>query len=126
MPVDQGRLGQLVVQPDREASAGDEVVAARRHLQAHDFGGPALDVKGPGRCRQDERLGGTSGLGQDEGRRPGGDRAKESSAIDGHITHLGSHSFAWRRRSALPITETELRLIAAAAMIGLKRMPVKG
>jgi len=31
-----------------------------------------------------------------------------------------------RRRRAFPITETELRLIAAAASIGLRRMPRKG
>ena len=31
-----------------------------------------------------------------------------------------------RSRSALPITETELRLMAAAAMMGLKRMPKAG
>lgn len=31
-----------------------------------------------------------------------------------------------RRRSALPITETELKLMAAAAIIGLRRIPKKG
>jgi hypothetical protein len=31
-----------------------------------------------------------------------------------------------RSRSALPITETELKLIAAAAMMGLKRIPKAG
>lgn len=37
-----------------------------------------------------------------------------------------SYSCARRRRSALPITETELKLIAAAAIIGLSRIPKKG
>ena len=36
------------------------------------------------------------------------------------------HSRTARRRRALAITETELRLMAAAAMIGLKRMPKAG
>ena len=31
-----------------------------------------------------------------------------------------------RRRSALPMTDTELKLIAAAASMGLKRMPRNG
>ncbi len=34
--------------------------------------------------------------------------------------------FAPRSRSAFPMTETELKLIAAAAMIGLSRRPTKG
>jgi hypothetical protein len=33
---------------------------------------------------------------------------------------------AWRRRRALVITLTELKLMAAAAKIGLSRMPKKG
>ena len=32
----------------------------------------------------------------------------------------------FRSRSALPITDTELRLMAALAIIGLKRMPKNG
>ena len=36
------------------------------------------------------------------------------------------HIRANRRRSAFPITETELKLIAAAAMMGLRRMPKAG
>ena len=35
-------------------------------------------------------------------------------------------SFTLRRRSALAITETELKLIAAPAMIGLRRIPNQG
>ena len=35
-------------------------------------------------------------------------------------------SVAFRRRSALPMTETELRLIAALAIIGLSTMPSTG
>ena len=38
----------------------------------------------------------------------------------------GSQSFAVRRRKELAITETELKLIAAAAIIGLRSTPVKG
>ena len=40
----------------------------------------------------------------------------------------GSHHYsrARRRRKALPITDTELKLIAAAAIIGLSRTPKKG
>ena len=37
-----------------------------------------------------------------------------------------AHILVARRRKALPITETELRLMAAAAIIGLKRRPRKG
>lgn len=37
-----------------------------------------------------------------------------------------SHSRVPRRRSALAITETELRLMAVAASIGLSSSPVKG
>jgi hypothetical protein len=33
---------------------------------------------------------------------------------------------ALRRRSALPITDTELKLMAAAAKMGLSRIPKKG
>lgn len=41
------------------------------------------------------------------------------------VSSIG-YTFALRRRSALPITETELKLIAAAAMIGLSNRPVNG
>ena len=37
-----------------------------------------------------------------------------------------SHRVTVRRRNALPMTRTELRLIAALAMIGLSRMPQEG
>ncbi len=36
------------------------------------------------------------------------------------------HSCARRSRNALPITDTELKLIAAAAIIGFSNIPVKG
>ena len=36
------------------------------------------------------------------------------------------HAFTRRRRSAFPITETELKLIAAAAIMGLNSKPEKG
>jgi hypothetical protein len=37
-----------------------------------------------------------------------------------------SQILATRRRSALPITDTELKLMAAAATMGLKRIPKVG
>ena len=44
------------------------------------------------------------------------------------LTLLGSeiHSFIDRSRSALAMTETELKLIAAPAIIGLRRIPKNG
>jgi hypothetical protein len=36
------------------------------------------------------------------------------------------HAFAARRRNALPMTETDERLIASAAMSGLNNQPVNG
>ena len=36
------------------------------------------------------------------------------------------HNFAFRNRSALPMTETELRLMAAPAMMGLSSKPKNG
>ena len=37
-----------------------------------------------------------------------------------------NHSFTFRSRKALPMTETELRLIAAPAMTGLSSRPTNG
>src|SRR5215831_19131420 len=42
------------------------------------------------------------------------------------VTHWSAHRRASRSRSALLRTETELRLIAAAATIGLRRSPNTG
>jgi hypothetical protein len=42
-----------------------------------------------------------------------------------HVSHL-NHSLTFRSRNALPMTETELRLIAAPAMIGLSSKPKNG
>ena len=39
---------------------------------------------------------------------------------------LGSHNFTFLNRSAFPITDTELKLIAALAIMGLKSKPKKG
>jgi hypothetical protein len=36
------------------------------------------------------------------------------------------HNFTLRNPRAFPITDTELKLIAAAAIMGLKRMPKNG
>jgi hypothetical protein len=47
----------------------------------------------------------------------------------GHLAHQlreGGASGCRRSRSALAITDTELRLIAAAAIIGLRSSPAKG
>jgi hypothetical protein len=41
-------------------------------------------------------------------------------------SRLRSQIFAFRSLRAFPITETELRLIAALANIGLRRMPNQG
>ena len=49
----------------------------------------------------------------------------DSSRYRSRIEAL-SHSCARRNRSALNITETELKLIAAAAMIGESSRPKKG
>ena len=38
----------------------------------------------------------------------------------------GNHRGSFRKRNALPMTDTELRIIAAAAIIGLSRMPKNG
>jgi len=46
--------------------------------------------------------------------------------VQGVIHAVGPHSWARRSRSALEMTETELKLIAAAAIIGLSSKPVKG
>jgi len=52
--------------------------------------------------------------------------------IDGYVAaasrggNQGPHTRARLSRKALPITETELKLIAAAAIIGLSRIPNHG
>ncbi len=43
-----------------------------------------------------------------------------------HVPPLSSHSDVLRRRSAFPITETELNVIAALAIIGLSSRPKTG
>ena len=48
---------------------------------------------------------------------------QEQGWLDDHVCR---HSRARRRRRALPITDTELKLIAAAAIMGLSRIPKKG
>ena len=42
------------------------------------------------------------------------------------IAEILAHSFTFRNRKALVMTETELRLIAAPAMIGLSSKPKNG
>jgi hypothetical protein len=44
----------------------------------------------------------------------------------GTQSYLPRQSFVRRSRSAFPMTEIELKLIAAAAIMGLSRMPVNG
>ena len=48
----------------------------------------------------------------------------EGKPADGQI--LAGHSRTKRSRNALPMTDTELKLMAAAAMIGLSRTPKAG
>jgi hypothetical protein len=47
------------------------------------------------------------------------DRRVVSQIESSGLRWFAVHSFAWRKRSALVITETELKLMAAPAMIGL-------
>ncbi len=49
----------------------------------------------------------------------------QTGALPGNVVEY-NYSFTWRRRSALVITETELNVIAAAAMIGLRSSPKNG
>jgi len=39
---------------------------------------------------------------------------------------VSNYKLTRRRRNALPITETELKLIAAAAIIGFSKSPING
>jgi hypothetical protein len=39
---------------------------------------------------------------------------------------MSSYNFAWRNRSEFVITDTELKLMAAAARIGLSKIPKNG
>ena len=54
--------------------------------------------------------------------------ANQPRATGPHLTRSrwDQSSRMVRRRKALPITESELRLIAAAAIIGLSKRPKKG
>ena len=47
-------------------------------------------------------------------------------ALPPHSKSPVAYNFARRNLNAFPITETELKLIAAAASIGLKRIPKNG
>ena len=55
--------------------------------------------------------------------RANGCRASASLALAGEAP---AYSFIRRSRSAFAITETELKLIAAPAIIGLRRIPNSG
>lgn len=44
----------------------------------------------------------------------------------GNDSRIHGHNAARRKRNAFPITDTELRLIAALAIIGLSKMPNHG
>ncbi len=54
------------------------------------------------------------------------DKVKVKSDRQECPSHTSGYSFAWRRRRALVITETELKLMAAAAKMGLSSRPKKG
>src|SRR5579863_4503150 len=60
------------------------------------------------------------------GSRSGAPLSDDKSGDDFIRSGERRHKLALRRRRALPITDTELRDMAAAAMAGLKRMPVNG
>ncbi|MGK0157175.1 MAG: hypothetical protein ACI9SE_004151 [Neolewinella sp.] len=69
---------------------------------------------------------GVGGVRQDpSGRRDGQRLAREERAVPVPGRFI-TYTRARRNRSAFAITETELRLIAAAAIIGLKSQPVIG
>jgi hypothetical protein len=51
---------------------------------------------------------------------------RENIARPGDICAPPHHSLMWRRRRALVITDTELKLMAAAAKMGLSRSPKNG
>ncbi len=53
-------------------------------------------------------------------------RASPTRAVPLTVFSLNRYSLHWRNLSELAITETELRLIAAAAIMGLSVMPVQG
>ena len=53
-------------------------------------------------------------------------RRLKQTCNDRRMKRVFFHTRTLRNRSAFPITETELKLIAAAAIIGLGRMPKKG
>ena len=56
-----------------------------------------------------------------------GHRVLRYSGRAGGVAEVASrYSSTRRRRRALPMTDTELRLIAALAIIGLSRMPKNG
>lgn len=75
------------------------------------------------RCaRIGQRAGLSVGGGTRNGRPTGSDRPQSSVTV-GSVQGL---DVIQRSRSALEITDTELRLIAAAAIIGLKRTPNTG
>ena len=59
---------------------------------------------------------------------PGTPRMYPTPPFSGHfaIKFSAFHNFTFRRRRALVMTETELKLIAAPAMIGLSSQPKNG
>jgi len=63
------------------------------------------------------------GAGADHRRRA---RQDEHHGKGGETRHSDDHSACRRSRSALPMTETELNVIAALAMIGLSSRPKAG
>jgi len=60
-------------------------------------------------------------------RRPaGGVWAHREERPNTRFAHRSGYSLTVRKRNAFAITETELKLIAAPAIIGLRRMPNSG
>jgi hypothetical protein len=67
------------------------------------------------------------GKDREEGQQGGADGPLPDRAHDTSIRRRAArHSVTRRRRNALPITDTELKLIAAAAIIGLSSNPTNG
>jgi hypothetical protein len=130
--MDQGRLSRLVLEPHAEtgADSGENAGRAVRLADAEDLGGLAADVDGAraGAQHRRRRFGGEARRGKPrDGRGPqcGGGRQQETTSVH-HGSPLCAQSATERSRSALPITVTELRLMAALAIIGLSSSPNHG
>ena len=111
------RKRRTVSAPDR-ASAGEPSCRARHPTRGFGFERAFKDLAaGPKICHHRQK-GPASERASDSGRRVEDRKIRPNGTID--------HRDAARSRSALMITVTELRLIAALAIIGFSRIPVNG